>query len=605
MSTADDTRPPEADADASTPEAPSAWGPDGWSSPGDYQRWQRRWEEEASRHPAEPLPTDGPVLSIVVPVRRPSLRSLEACVQSVIDQGYQRWELCLCDDGSADPALTRMMGKYAESDSRVLLSTVQPSGGVSLAINRALATASGAFVAILDPDDRLAPTALAELAQVVTTATDADVVYTDEDRFDEVDGPCQPRFKPDWDPDLLLSSPYLGQITAIRRQIIMQVGGCRPEFDGSHDFDLMLRATELARRVVHIPKVLCHRRRTAAPAQPGANDNVPDDPTVRAAARRALEDALQRRGIDGWVEPASFDGAHHVRRQISGTPTVSVIIPFRDQAAMTMACLRSLEQSPGFAITEVVFIDNGSTEPETRVLRRRLEDRPATRVLDYPGAFNWAAVNNQAAATCTTDMLLFLNNDIEASSEGWLHALVELGQRPEIGAVGARLVYPDGKVQHAGVVLGVQGIATHLFAGMPGDHIGYMGWDRVIRSYSALTGACMLVRRELFEEMEGFDEDYPIAFNDLDFCIRLTRAGYRLLYTPHAQLTHYESVSRGLSGYAADFGVFLRRWWGLVQGNDLCYNPNLGRFTNWCSLRQPGEDEQWLAEIGKLVPDDG
>jgi GT2 family glycosyltransferase len=199
-------------------------------------------------------------------------------------------------------------------------------------------------------------------------------------------------------------------------------------------------------------------------------------------------------------------------------------------------------------------------------------------------------------------MLLFMNNDIEATSPGWLHAMVELGQRPDVGAVGARLVYPDGKLQHAGVVLAVGGIAAHILNGMPGNRQGYFGMDRLVRSYSAVTAACMLVRRQVFEDAGGFDESFPVAFNDIDFCIRLGQAGYRLLYTPHAELTHYESVSRGLSGYSADFGEFLTRWWGLLQHEDPFYNPNLSRWSSWCSFREPGEDERWFSTIGALVP---
>jgi GT2 family glycosyltransferase len=280
---------------------------------------------------------------------------------------------------------------------------------------------------------------------------------------------------------------------------------------------------------------------------------------------------------------------------------VAVIIPFRDQAALTVSCLASLEETPGYPIHEVVLIDNGSTEPETRELRRRLEGRPATRVIDYPGAFNWAAINNLAAASTTADMLLFLNNDIEATSEGWLRALVELAQRPDVGAVGARLIYPDGRLQHAGVVLGLGGVASHIFIGMPEDQSGYFSWDAVVRGYSAVTAACMLVRRAVFEELGGFDEVFAVGFNDVDFCIRLGQAGYRVLFTPHAQLTHYESISRGLSGFYDDYQEFLRRWTDLLVAGDPFYNPNLSRLEHWCSLRPPGEDEEWLELFGGLV----
>jgi GT2 family glycosyltransferase len=578
------------------------WGVDAASFAPDYWNWQHQWHlyriDHADTLPPEDLPVDGPLLSIVVPVYRPSLWYFRECVQSVIDQTYRNWELCLCDDGSGDPELTSTMAEFAAADPRIKALALEQNGGISRATNRALAAAVGEFIVLIDHDDLLTTDALARIAAVVTTEDDADVIYSDEDKLDEVDRQYQPQFKPDWDPDLLLSYPYLGHVTAIRHELLRRVGGFRPEFDGSQDFDVMLRATEVARRVVHIPKVLYHWRVVAGSA---AGD--PDaKPWAYAASRRVLEDAVARRGIDGVVETGAFLGSYHLRRRIHGSPTVSVIIPFRDQAALTVACLESLEKAPGYEISEVVLVDNGSTEPETRVLRRQLETRPATRLIDYPGPFNWAAINNVVAATCDTDMLLFMNNDIEATSEGWLHALVELGQRPEIGAVGARLIYPDGRVQHAGVVLGMQGIAAHIFNGLPKGRAGYFGWDQTVRSFSALTAACMLVRREVFEEMGGFDEAYPVAFNDIDFCLRLGQAGYRLLYTPHAELTHYESVSRGLSGYSADFQHFLSRWGDLIRKDDPYYNKNLGRFDPWCGFRAPGEDEEWLAVIEGLTP---
>jgi GT2 family glycosyltransferase len=360
---------------------------------------------------------------------------------------------------------------------------------------------------------------------------------------------------------------------------------------------VMLRSTELARKVVHIPKVLYHWRVVAG----SAAGDTDAKPWAHRASRRAVEDALIRRGVRGTVENGPFQGAYHVRREIEGTPTVSIIIPFRDQAALTVSCLQSLGDAPGYEIGEIVLVDNGSSEPETRELRRRLELRPSTRVIDYPGAFNWAAINNAAAATCHSDMLLFLNNDIEATSPGWLRALVEQGQRPEVGAVGARLMYPDGKLQHAGVVLGLGGIASHLFIGMPKGNRGYFAWDKVVRGYSAVTAACMLVRRTVFEELGGFDETFAVGFNDVDFCIRLGRAGYRVLYTPHAQLTHYESVSRGLSGFYDDYQEFLNRWTEVLREGDPYYNPNLSRLEHWCSLRPPDEDEKWLEMVGGLM----
>ncbi len=461
-----------------------------------------------------------------------------------------------------------------------------------------LAKVTGEFVVRLDEGDVLEPNALKAMATLLVAQGDVDVLYSDEDRFSDIEHPVQPYFKPDWDPDLLLSTAYMGHALVIRTALLRDIGGYRSDYDGSHDYDVMLRATEQARQVAHLPQVLYHRRI-------GENSDAEqfgDSGAADEAGRRAVESALARRGIDGVVERGPFRGAYHPRRKVTGTPTVSIIIPFRDQAALTVACLTSLEVAPGHPINETILVDNGSTEPETRALRARLDSRRRTRVLDYPGPFNWAAINNVAAATCRTDMVLFMNNDIEASSDRWLASLVELAQRSEVGAVAPRLLYPDGKVQHAGVVLGLGGIAMHLFAGLPTEQRSYFGWDRVVRGYSALTGACLLIRREVFEQMGGFNESLPVAFNDIDFCIRLGLAGYRLLYTPHAELVHYESVSRGRSGFTTDFATFLTRWWDHLRKDDPAYNPNLGRFAPWCPIRMPGEDERWLAEVGSMVP---
>jgi len=592
-----ESRPPEVLEEEEVEPPPS----DAASFPPAYWHWKHLWQQYRLAHPAEYPPLgpleDGPLLSIVIPVYRPSLWYFRECVQSVIDQTYPKWELCLCDDGSGDPELTAAMQAYAAADPRIRALELDQNGGISAATNGALAAATGEFIVLVDHDDLLEPDALAELA-AVAREPDVDIIYSDEDKLDELDRVNQPYFKPDWDPELLLSHPYFGHITAIRHDVLRRIGGFRTEFDGSQDYDVMLRASEQARRIVHIPKVLYHWRVVAGSAA--------GDPTAKpwaySASRRALEDAVARRGIDGYVETGPFLGGYHLRRRISGSPTVSVIIPFRDQAALTVACLDSLMDDPGYPIEEIVLVDNGSSEPETAVLRRQLDDRPGIRVVDYPGAFNWSAINNLAASTCHTDLLLFMNNDIEAESPGWLAALVEQGQRTDIGAVGARLLYPDGTIQHAGVVLGMQGIAAHLLAGLPSDSHGYFGWGSIVRTFSAVTAACMMVRREVFEEMGGFDEDLPVAFNDIDFCIRLRRAGLPTIYTPLAVLTHHESVSRGLSGYTQDFQRFLSRWGDVIREDDPYYNRNLSRFDPYCDFRAPGEDEKWLEQMDGLLP---
>lgn len=576
------------------------WGNDAAAHPPDYWHWihlRRLRAAQGSARAARPV--DGPVLSVVVPVHRPAHWFFVECVRSVLAQTYANWELCLCDDGSRDPELTDLIDQLVKSEPRVKATAFDVNGGISRASNAAVSLATGEFVALLDHDDLLEPDALAEVAAAVRKHDDADVVYTDDDKFDALDRPYQPQFKPDWAPDLLLSYPYLGHLTVFRRSLLEEIGGFRSEFDGSQDFDVMLRATERARRVVHVPKVLYHWR-----VVPGsAAGDAEAKPWAYAASRRAVEDAVRRRGVDGWVDDGPFLGSYSVRRQVETIPSIAAIVPFRDQAALTARCVERLDATAGRLISDLVLVDNGSVEAETRALGVALARRPGTRLLEHPGPFNWSAINNKAVACCDADLLLFLNNDVFAAEGGWLEAMVEHATRPDVGAVGARLVYPDGRLQHTGIVLGLGGIAGHVLAGLPYGSIGYGGWDRVVREYSAVTAACMLVRRSVFEEVGGFDEELAVAFNDIDFCLRLREAGYRVLSTPHAELVHAESVSRGLSGYSVDYRHFLRRWAGVVRREDPYFNPNLSRLVKWCALRLPGEDEEWAAMVGELVGD--
>jgi glycosyltransferase involved in cell wall biosynthesis len=358
---------------------PLPWGHNASAQSTDYWHWLHLWEQERVGRPIpiDDPPTSGPLLSVVVPVYRPSLWYFRECVRSVTAQSYQDWQLCLCDDSSQDPQLTQAMAEFAESDPRIIVVALEENGGISRATNRALDEARGEFVVLLDHDDVLDPSALAELAAAFTANDDVDLVYSDEDKLDELGKRYQPHFKPDWDPDLLLAYPYLGHVVAIRRDVLEHIGRFRSEFDGSQDYDVMLRATEMARRVVHIPKVLYHWRVVAG----SAAGDTDAKPWAHWASRRVLEDAVGRRGLDAVVESGPFQGAYHLRRAIRGAPTVSVIIPFRDQAGLTVKCLDSLDGTAGLPITEVVLIDNGSTEPETRALRRSIAERPATRLL--------------------------------------------------------------------------------------------------------------------------------------------------------------------------------------------------------------------------------
>lgn len=569
------------------------WGLDVVSDPLQYRHWIHEWGRLGNGSPAvgagiEPL-TEGPLLSVVVPVYRPILWYLRECVQSVLRQRYRSWELCLCDDGSGDDELTNALAELAALDPRITVTALDENSGISAATNRCIGEGSGLFVVLVDHDDVLSDDALSEIAGAVAAHEDADVVYSDDDKLDEQGRRFAPHFKPDWDPDLLLSFPYLGHLTAVRRTLLETIGGFRTEFDGSQDYDVMLRATELARRVVHVRRVLYHWRIVPGSA---AGDSAAK-PWAHRASRHALEDALERRDIDARVEEGPFPGAYHVRRELTGTPTVSVVIPFCDEAVETSRCLDALAATTVPRVHEIVLVDTGSVEPETGVLRDRWEDIPGIRVLERPGPLDWSATRNAVAATCSSDVLLFLDNHIEARRDGWLDALLEHALRPETGAVGARLVSPEGMLRHAGVVVGLGAVAGRIFWGMPAGRRGYVSWDLMVRAYSAVTSACMMVRRQVFEEMGGFDEAFPDSYNDVDFCLRLRRAGYRVLFTPHAELVQRQRVGLDASGTHAGATAFVARWGELFEDGDPCYSANLSRVEPWCSARLPSDDEAW------------
>ncbi len=518
----------------------------------------------------------------------------------MLSQQFSDFELCICDDAPGDPHLLGHLTDYAEADSRVILTRRPTHGGRSAAVNDALRHAAGRYVVVLGEDDALHRSALRHLAVAIDDRPEADVLYSDEDSVDEGGVRHSPRFKPDWSPDFLLSNAYMSHLLAVRRRLFDEVGGLRPGFDGAEDYDLMLRATEGAEVVVHVPEVLYHGRSSGGLAgepgrgEPAAPEETPD------AAERALEAAVERRGLPATVERhPSVRGSYHLRRRPQGRPLVSAIIPFRDEPALTAACYRSFIDDPGYENFELLLVDNGSELPETRALLEELAGDERVRLIEAPGPFDWAAINNGAAKEAHGEMLLFLNNDVEARSSDWLAAMVSHAARPEVGAVGARLLYPDLTVQHAGVAVGIGWGTTHIQQGLPADEPGYMSIAVVTRNCSAVTGACLMARRDVFDEVGGFDANLPIAFNDIDFCLRLRERGLLVVYTPLAELLHHESKSIGHTELV-EAAYFRRRWRSLMLAGDPYYNPNLGRFDNSCRLPTEEDEGKWATFLSML-----
>jgi GT2 family glycosyltransferase len=508
-----------------------------------------------------------PLISIVTPVYNVEERWLRKAIESVLVQVYAHWELCLVDDASTRPHVRGVLNEYAAQDARVRTIFRETNGGIAAASQTGVEYASGEFVAFLDHDDELAAEALFEVVERLNRDPDRDVFYSDEDKLDENGQRVEPFFKPDWSPDLLLSMNYMCHLTVVRKTVLTRVGGFRPGYDGSQDYDLVLRVTEQTDRIVHIPKVLYHWRKIPGSAA-GATDAKP---YAYEAAQRALESALDRRKRPAQIVMMR-PGIFAVRYAISGRPKVTIIIPTKDMVDLLKPCVESIVNKSSYDNYEILVVDNNSSDPAALAFLERIEQ--PHRVIRDTRRFNWAAINNSAAATSSGEHLLFMNNDMEVIDGDWIEALLEHSQRDEVGAVGAKLLYRDNSVQHAGVVLGIGGVANHAFRYVHDSSLGYFGFAQVTRNYSAVTGACMMVRREVFDAMGGFDENLRVAFNDVDFCLRLRQGGYLIVYTPHARLYHFESASRGKLHPLEDEQYMRERWDHVLRNGDPYYNPN-------------------------------
>ena len=538
----------------------------------DYQVWFERhrvkpedmaaMREEAGRFDYQPC------ITIITPVFNTPPQWLEECVESVLSQIYEKWELILIDDNSTDAGMLKLLPELAARDSRIVLTRIEHRGGISAASNRGLDRAEGEWIGFLDHDDVLEPDALFQHVKWLQEHRDADLIYSDEDKLTE-EGLDSPIFKPDWSPDYFLSCNYICHFTLIRRAVLRDVGGFRSEFDGAQDYDLFLRVIERTTRIDHIPRILYHWRRSLA----STADNIRRKPGSLETGRLALEAHLERQRARGHVTVDWRTHAYWIKRELPETKKISIIIPVRDQVDLLSRCLDSISSLTSYAPYEVVIVDNDSRTPEARAYLSSLKHR----VLNFSGPFNFSAINNFAVEQTDAPWLLFLNNDTEVIDGDWLNTMAEHIQRPEVGAVGPRLLYPDDTVQHGGIVVGVGGIAEHAFRGFPAEAPGVCRQLQVTRNYSAVTGACLLTRREVFNKVGGFDEEsLPVTFSDVDLCLKIRRAGYLVVYTPFARLYHHESASRRRSVEPLETEVMRERWPGVLE-YDPYYNPNLSR----------------------------
>ncbi len=534
-----------------------------------YQLWLEAHEMtpeslEATRAAAAMFPYR-PLVSVVLEVagNAATESGLKAAVESVRAQIYDNWQLRIVIEETIPQPIEAMLSGYAGGDARISLTRRMPGTDASASAADFLDLAEGEFSIFMAHTGSLSAENFYAVVKLLNRNDAVDIIYWDEDRIDSEGRRTKPFFKPDWSPELLLSMDYLGDCFIIRTELAKKLGGPRRSFGAGQSYDFALRAVEHTDRIVHLPEVLSHRS---------------EGPPVEGNAERdrqclqALDEALHRRGEAGRVEIAG-PGLYAVRYEIRGAPLVSILIPTRDKCHLLRQCLESIERNTDYKNYEIIVLDNDSTEPETLAYFNQIEGK--VQVYRHPGRFNFSAINNYGATKAKGEFLLFLNNDTQVIRSDWMRALIEQAQRPAVGAVGAKLLFADGRIQHAGAVLGIGGMVGHAFRLTAGNELHYFGLSDVIRDCSSITAACMMMRRSVFDEVAGYDEKFLVDFADIDLCLRVRHRGYRIVYTPFALLYHYESATRRRMHVSGDLEGFVKRWGHCLKQQDPYYGHHL------------------------------
>jgi len=569
-----------------------------------YQAWLRNNElttqqlAEMKRRAAELRYR--PKVSLIMPVYNTSEALITAAIDSVSFQAYPNWELCIADDASNLKHVRPILEQSSAREARIKVRYLSKNLGISGASNQALELATGDFVGFIDHDDELSKDALFAVVSLLNENPNLDLIYSDEDKLDQSGQKVEPFFKPDWSPDLLLSMNYMPHFLVIRKSLVDQVGGFRVGFEGSQDYDLVLRITELTDKIGHISRPLYSWRKVHG----SAADSTSAKPYARESAKKALSEALIRRGRRGEVLDAGIQ--YRVKYGIEGNPLISIIIPIRDRVELLKRCLESIELRTSYKNYEIIIVDNGSEDQST------LSYLQSTRhkVVRFNEPFNFSRINNFGAEYAKGGHLLFLNNDTEIVEEHWLEAMLEHSQRKEVGMVGALLLYPSvgpfQGIQHAGVNIGVGGVAGHAFKYLQVEHSNYFDLHRVVRNCTAVTCACAMIKQELFSEVGGFDERFGVVFGDIDLCLRLRERGYSVIYTPYATLIHHESASRAALHPLEDEKYMIARWEHEFVKGDPFYNRNLTLLREDYALTPYGSYERpisFLLDLYNARPD--
>lgn len=555
----------------------------------EYQEWYEKnkpSEEELARQRKkkwkEPV-----TISVLVPAYRTPEAFLRQMIESVLNQTYPYLELCIADGSGENISVEKVVKEYQAKDQRVRYQRLEKNEGIAGNTNAAIRMATGDYLALFDHDDLLSPNALFEVASTIEKDK-ADVVYTDEDKVtSDLKEHFQPHFKPDFNPDLLCSNNYICHLFVVKRSLALKLGGQDPAYDGAQDYDFIFRCTEEAEKIVHIAKILYHWRVHQA--------STADNPTSKMyafdAGKRAIEAHLQRIGAKAEVSHTKDLGFYRVKYQVQGNPKVSIVIPNKDEKETLKKCLESIWQKTTYSNYEIILVENNSTTREIRDYYQELNGKNGVRVVYWDKEFNYSAINNFGISYAKGEYILCLNNDITVISPEWMEELLANCQRPEVGIVGARLYYPDNTIQHAGIVLGMGGCAGSLFVGLARSRGGYLHKAALQQDLSAVTAACFMVKKEAFEKVGGFEEKLAVAFNDVDFCLKVRHAGYLVVYDPYAELYHHESKTRGYENTEAKKRRFqeeieyMRCHWMPDILRDPYYNENLSLKASDYSLR--------------------
>ena len=514
-----------------------------------------------------------PKFSIILPVYNVEAKWLERAIKSVLNQIYTNWEICIADDASSKSHIKSILTKYSDIDPRIKVVFRDKNENISAASNSALELATGDYIALLDHDDEMSIDALFENAKLINYHPDADFIYSDEDKIDKKGKRCDPFFKPDWSPDYFHACMYTCHLGVYRTSLVRDISGFRSEYDGSQDYDLVLRVIEKTNKIYHIPKILYHWRIIPASVTSGEQAK----PWAYIAAQKALEDMIRRSPFQGYVEQADRAGFWRVKRNIVGKPLVSIIIPSagkmcKSDLSHLERCVKSIQVLSQYHNFEIVIVD-GCDINDGILNNISAANIKLVRCVE---PFNFSERINRGVDVAGGEFLLLLNDDTEVITCEWIESMLEIAQQPEVGAVGAKLLFPNGELQHTGVMI-LSGNPCHAFYNSEGEHPGYFCSNIVNRNYLAVTGACLMVRKAIFQEVGGMDELFPLNYNDVDLCLKFHQAGYRNVFTPYAQLIHHESATRKGGIKPEELNRLHEKWDEYLKslGGDPYYNPNL------------------------------